>query len=73
MKGREERKKDEREIEGREGNTKDKERKKEKLEGWGKEAGRAEKGREEGGKESSVIQTPESCSRKEPGQLQFRE
>ena len=47
MKGREERKTDKREIEGREGNTKDKQGRKERLEGRDKDVGRAAKGREE--------------------------
>ena len=47
MKGREERKTDKREIEGREGNTKDKQGRKERLEGRDKDVGGAAKGREE--------------------------
>ena len=47
VKGREERKTDKREIEGREGNTKDKQGRKERLEGRDKDVGRAAKGREE--------------------------
>lgn len=47
MKGREERKTDKCEIEGREGNTKDKQGRKERLEGQDKDVGRAAKGREE--------------------------
>ena len=47
MKGREERKTDKCEIEGREGNTKDKQGRKERLEGRDKDVGRAAKGREE--------------------------
>lgn len=70
MKGREERKKDKREIEGREGNTKDKQGRKEKLEGRDKEAGRAEKGRE--GEERALSSRHRSAvPGNESGQLHF--